>query len=132
MQAGTIPHPALLALVGITITHVEPGHVVFEATARDDVYNGLGVAHGGFAATLLDSALGCSINTMVPPGRVFTTLELKVNYLRPLRAEMGVLRCEGRAIHVGSRTGVSEARIIDAGGRTCAHGTTTCIAIDDR
>ncbi|HEY6214741.1 MAG TPA: PaaI family thioesterase, partial [Vicinamibacterales bacterium] len=88
------------------------------------------VAHGGFAATLLDTALGCAINTTTPPGRRFTTLELKVNLTRGLTTDVGEVRCEGKVIHVGRSTAVSEARIVDARGKLYAHGTTTCIAIE--
>jgi uncharacterized protein (TIGR00369 family) len=130
MMAGTIQAPPMIDLLGMRLTHVEPGHVVFSAEAREEFYNGLGVAHGGFAATMLDSALGCAINTMMPAGRRFTTLELKVNYTRPLSRELGLLRCEARIIHVGRRTATSEGRILDAQGKVCAHGTTTCIVID--
>jgi uncharacterized protein (TIGR00369 family) len=90
----------------------------------------MGVAHGGFAATLLDSALGCAINTMMPAGRSFTTLELKINYTRPLRRETGEVRCEAKVIHVGSRVGTAEARVVDASGKVYAHGTTTCILVE--
>ena len=90
----------------------------------------MGVAHGGFAATLLDSALGCAINTMMPAGRVFTTLELKINYTRPLRREAGELRCKATVVHAGSRTATSEGRIVDADGKIYAHGTTTCILVE--
>jgi uncharacterized protein (TIGR00369 family) len=103
---------------------------VFAGTAAESFYNGWGVAHGGFAATLLDSALGCAINTLTPAGKTFTTLELKVNYTRPLTREAGELRCEARVVHAGSRVATSEGRIVDAKGKIYAHGTTTCIVIE--
>ena len=112
------------------LVEAEAGRVVFAGTATERFYNGWGVAHGGFAATLLDSALGCAINTLTPPGKTFTTLELKVNYTRPLTRAAGELRCEARVIHAGSRVATSEGRIVDANGRIYAHGTTTCIVID--
>ena len=90
----------------------------------------MGVAHGGWAATMLDSALGCAINTCMPAGRSFTTLELKINYTRPLRSEVGELRCEATVIHAGNRTATSEARIVGADGKIYAHGTTTCILVE--
>ena len=129
MMTGALPPPPLLALLGIRLTHVEAGHVVFEGEVQESFYNGLGVAHGGYAATMLDSALGCAINTSMPAGRRFTTLELKINYTRPLRKELGVLRCEAHVIHVGNRTATSEGRILDASGKIYAHGTTTCIVL---
>ena len=96
MIAGEVPPPPLVVLLGLKLVEAEPGRVVFTGVAREEFYNGMGVAHGGFAATLLDSALGCAINTMMPAGRAFTTIELKINYTRPLRREAGELRCEAR------------------------------------
>jgi uncharacterized protein (TIGR00369 family) len=130
MMAGELPPPSMVALLGLRLVEVEEGRVVFVGTATDRFYNGWGVAHGGFAATMLDSALGCAINTLMPAGRSFTTLELKVNYTRPITREIGELRCEGRVIHIGRRTATSEARIVDAKGKLYAHGTTTCIVIE--
>ena len=130
MIAGTIPPPPMVSLLGLRMVEAEKGRVVFAGTAGESFYNGLGVAHGGFAATLLDSALGCAINTMMPAGRSFTTLELKINYTRPLRRETGEVRCEAKVIHVGSRVGTAEARVVDANGKVFAHGTTTCILVE--
>jgi uncharacterized protein (TIGR00369 family) len=128
--AGEFPPPPMLLLLGMRLVEVEKGRVVFTATVEERFYNGTGVAHGGFAATLLDSALGCAINTTTPPGRRFTTLELKVNLTRPLTVAAGEVRCEGVAVHVGSRTATAEARILDRHGKLYAHGSTTCIAVD--
>jgi uncharacterized protein (TIGR00369 family) len=130
MMTGAIPPPPLLVLLKIRLTQVEPGNVVFEGVAEEAFYNGLGMAHGGYAATMLDSALGCAINSVMPAGRRFTTLELKINYTRPLRKELGTLRCEAHVVHAGNRTATSEGRIVDASGKIYAHGTTTCILID--
>jgi len=132
MMAGTLPPPAMVALLGMRLVEVEEGRVVFAAEPLEAFYNGLGVAHGGFAATLLDSSLGCAINTMMPAGRVMTTLELTINYTRPLRREVGTVRCEATVIHIGRRTGTSEGRIVDANGQIYAHGTTTCIVVEPR
>jgi uncharacterized protein (TIGR00369 family) len=130
MMAGELPPPPLVALLGFRLVEVESGRVVFAGTPAETFYNGLGVAHGGYAATMLDSALGCAINSTMPPGRLFTTLELKINYTRPLRREVGEVRCEAKVIHAGNRTATSEARIVDAAGKIYAHGTTTCIVIE--
>ncbi len=130
MMAGTIPPPPMVSLLGLRMVEAEEGRVVFAGTATEAFYNGMGVAHGGFAATLLDSALGCAINTMMPAGRSFTTLELKINYTRPLRRETGEVRCEAKVIHVGSRVGTAEARVVDANGKVYPHGTTTCILVN--
>jgi uncharacterized protein (TIGR00369 family) len=130
MMAGELPPPAMLELFGIRLVEVEEGRVVFSATAEERFYNGTGVAHGGFAATLLDTALGCAINSAMPVGRRFTTLELKINLTRPLTKEAGLLRCEANVVHVGGRTATSEGRIVDAKGKLYAHGTTTCIVVE--
>ena len=129
MAEGRVPVPAMIELLGLRLVEVEKGRVVFVCTATEQFYNGLGVAHGGFAATVLDSALGCAINSMQPAGRIFTTLELKINYTRPLTQEAGEIRCEATVLHSGSRTATAEARMVDAQGRLYAHATTTCIVV---
>jgi uncharacterized protein (TIGR00369 family) len=130
MLAGEMPPPQMLDLLGIRLAEVEAGRVVFTATCEERYYNGTGVAHGGFAATLLDTALGCAINTTTPPGKRFTTLELQVNLTRPLTLAAGEVRCEGIAVHVGGRTATAEARIVDRNGKLYAHGSTTCIVVE--
>ena len=127
---GEVEPPPFLALLNIRLVEVEEGRVVFAAETEERFYNGTGVAHGGFAATLLDSALGCAINSMMPAGKRFTTLELKVNLTRPLTREVGPLRCEATVVHVGGRTATSEGRITDRNGKLYAHGTTTCIVVE--
>jgi uncharacterized protein (TIGR00369 family) len=130
MIAGEVPPPPMLALLGIRLVEAEEGRVVFAATVEAPHYNGMGVAHGGFAATLLDSSLGCCINTLMPAGRRFTTLELKINLTRPLTHEVGPIFCEAKVVHLGSRTATSEGRIVDSKGKLYAHGTTTCIVVE--
>ena len=131
VQEGAIPLPAMVTLLGFRLAEVDEGRVVFTGLANEAFYNGLGVAHGGFAATMLDSALGCAINTLMPAGRRFTTLELKINYTRPLRREVGEIRCEAHVVHLGRRTATSEGRIVDSDGKLYAHGTTTCIVVEN-
>jgi len=130
LLAGEVPPPPMLELLNIRIAEVDRGRVVFTGVAEPRFYNGMGVAHGGFAATLLDTALGCAINTMMPAGRRFTTLELHINLTRPLTQEAGQLRCEATVIHVGGRIATSEGRITDSNGKLYAHGTTTCIVVE--
>ena len=127
---GEVDPPPFLAILNIRLVEAEEGRVVFAAETEERFYNGTGVAHGGFAATLLDSALGCAINSMMPAGKRFTTLELKVNLTRPLTREVGPLRCEAKVVHVGGRTATSEGRITDRNGKLYAHGTTTCIVVE--
>jgi uncharacterized protein (TIGR00369 family) len=132
MVEGRIPAPPMVALLGLRIVEADHGRVVFAGTVTEKFYNGWGVAHGGFAATLLDSALTCSINTTSPRERTFTTLELKINFVRPLTNAAGEVRCEGRVIHAGNRTATAEGRIVGPDGKLYAHGTTTCIVIEDK
>lgn len=114
-------------LMNMRLIEVEEGRAAFAVEPDERHYNGLGIAHGGLAATLLDSALGCAINTLMPAGRVFTTLEMKINYVRPMRRETGEVRCEAEVLHAGSRVATAEGRITDASGKLYAHGTATCM-----
>lgn len=129
IQSGQAPRAAMLELLGMRLLEVDEGRVVFGVEPAESHYNAMGVAHGGLAATLLDSALGCAINTLAPAGTLFTTLELKVNFTRPIRRETGPVRCEGRVLHMGRRVATAEGRIVDARGKLYAHGTTTCIVV---
>jgi uncharacterized protein (TIGR00369 family) len=127
LLAGELPPSGMARLMNFRLVEVSEGHAVFTVSPDERHYNGLGIAHGGLAATLLDSATGCAINTMMPSGRIFTTLEMKINYVRPMRRETGEVRCEARVIHVGGRTATAEGRIIDEKGKLYAHGTATCM-----
>ena len=130
VAAGGFDPPAMVALLGLRMVEVDLGRVVFVGTPSEAFYNGAGVVHGGYAATMLDSALGCAINTTGPAGKWFTTLELKINYIRPLTEGVGQVRCEASVLHAGNRVATAEARIVDAGGKLYAHATTTCISIE--
>jgi uncharacterized protein (TIGR00369 family) len=130
LAAGEFPPPPMVSLLGFRLVSVERGRIVFAADPLEAFYNGVGVVHGGWSAALLDSALGCAVNTMMPAGRAFTTLELSVNLTRPLRREVGEVQCEARVLHVGSRTATAEARVVDRHGKLYAHGTTTCILVE--
>jgi uncharacterized protein (TIGR00369 family) len=130
MLKGEVPHPPMLDLMGIRLVEADSGRVVFETNVDERFNNGTGVAHGGFAATLLDTALGCAINSTTPAGKRFTTLELKINLTRPLTKAANPLRCEGKVIHIGGRTAISEAWIRGGDGKLYAHGTTTCIVVE--
>jgi len=127
LMAGEVSASGMAQLMNFKLTEVSEGHAVFSIEPDERHYNGLGIAHGGLAATLLDTATGCAINTMMPAGKIFTTLEMKINYVRPLRRETGEVRCEATVIHVGGQVATAEGRIVDAEGRLYAHGTATCI-----
>jgi len=129
MQEGKIPSPPIGILMDMRIVEVTEGRVIFAAQPAEYHYNPLGTVHGGLAATLLDSALGCAIHSTLQAGTGYTTLELKVNYLRPMTRESGMMYCEGKVIHVGGRIATAEGRLTDADGKLYAHGTTTCIIL---
>ena len=107
---------------------VERGRMVFQGTPKPDYYNPIGSVHGGFAATLLDSALGCAVHSTLLKGERYTTVEMKVNYLRPIfPGKPGRLICEGKAINRGRTLALSEARLVDLEGRLYAHASETCM-----
>jgi len=127
MQRGELPPPPIAELMGFEGFVAEEGKVTFFATPAEYHYNPIGVVHGGLAATLFDSALGCAVHSTLPAGTGYTTLELKVNYLRPLTSETGRVRCEASVIHVGGRVATAEARLYDDQDRLYGHATTTCM-----
>ncbi|MFJ6983161.1 MULTISPECIES: PaaI family thioesterase [unclassified Streptomyces] len=130
VQAGALDDvPSILSLLGMCFDEVEEGRVVVSLDTRPDFANPLGTVHGGIAATLLDSALGCAIHTTLPAGTSYTTLELKVNYIRAARTEGQRLTAEGTVIHTGRRTATAEGRVLDERGRLIAHATTTCLVM---
>ena len=122
-----IPLPPMGQLMGVEMLEAEKGRVVFGATPAEFHYNPIGTIHGGFAATLADFALSFAIYTMQPKGSSSTTIELHINYLRPMTAATGPVRCEAHAIHVGRQMGTAEAKITDTNGKIYGHATTTCL-----
>ena len=122
-----LPPPPIALLLGFDIEEVAEGRVVFTAETGEHQYNPIGVVHGGLAATLLDSAMGCAVHSRLPRGRGYTTLEIKVNYVRAIKRESGPLRAIGTVVHMGGKTATAEARLLDGEGRLCAHATTTCL-----
>lgn len=129
MQSGELPPPPFISLVGMALVDVSEGRVVFSAEPAEYHYNPLGTVHGGIVATLLDSAMGCAVQSLLPAGTGYTTLEIKVNYLRSITSATGTVTCEGNIIHLGGRIATAEARVTDATGKLYAHGTTTCILL---
>jgi len=105
----------------------EPGRVVFQGTPGAQHYNPLGSVHGGYFCTLLDSAVGCAVQTKLPRGIGYTTLELKVNLIRAMTDKTGPVRAEGKVIQVGAKVGIAEGRIFDSAGKLYAHASTTCL-----
>jgi uncharacterized protein (TIGR00369 family) len=130
MQAimrGDLPAPPIAVLLGFELVEAEEGRAVFGLTPAEYHYNPIGAVHGGLACTLLDSAMGCAVQSTLPAGTGYTTLELKVNLVRPLTQETGPLRCEGKVLHLGGRTATAESRLVDVQGTLYAHATTTCM-----
>jgi uncharacterized protein (TIGR00369 family) len=126
VASGEVEAGPFTRLLGMRLIEVNEGRVVFTAEVKAEHENTIGIAHGGFAATLLDSAMGCAVNSVMPAGRVFTTLEMKINYVRPIRRDAGTLTCIATLIHAGGRTATAEGRIMDVDGLLYAHGTITC------
>jgi uncharacterized protein (TIGR00369 family) len=127
LMAGELPPPPVIDLVGINMTEAGEGRVVLTIEPAEYHYNIMGMVHGGISATLLDTGMGLSVLSLLPAGHRFTTLEIKVNYLRPITERTGIVTCEGTIIHRGARIATSEARITDARGKLYAHSTTTCM-----
>ena len=127
LAAGDLTPPPVLGLLGMTLESVDVGQAVFVLEPAEYHYNPIGVIHGGVIATLLDSAVGCAVHTSLPAGVAYTTLELKVNFIRAVRVETGRVRAEGRVVHVGRQSAVADGRVTDAAGKLIATCSTTCI-----
>ena len=123
IRDGRLPGPPIAQLLGFSLVEVEAGHAVFECTPGERHYNPIGVVHGGLAMTLLDSAMGCCVQSAMPAGTGYTTHEAKTNLLRPITATTGKL------IHAGKRVATAEGRLEDAAGKLYAHASTTCIVL---
>jgi uncharacterized protein (TIGR00369 family) len=128
--AGELPAPPIGETMDFIPVHMEPGIAVFQGRPQLRHYNPLGTVHGGWFCTLLDSAVGCAVHTTLPAGRGYTTLEIKVNMLRPLTASVPLVRAEGRVIHAGRQVATAEGRIVGPDGRIYAHAVTTCMIFD--
>ena len=121
--------PSIGRTLDFALVEVEEGRAVFEGNPDDRVYNPIGSVHGGYAATLLDSACGIAVHSKLAPGQSYTTLELKVSYLRGMTSETGVVRAEGNILSIGRRVAFAEAKLTDASGRLLATATSTLLVI---
>jgi uncharacterized protein (TIGR00369 family) len=130
MLNGEIPYAAIAKTLDFTLVSVSPGVAVFQGTPLPQHLNPLGTIHGGWVATMLDSALGCSVHTMMPAGRAYTTAELSVNYVKGLTPKVQRVRAEGKVIHCGKQLATAEARLVGADGTLYAHATTTCLVFE--
>jgi uncharacterized protein (TIGR00369 family) len=124
---GTLPQAPMCEVLGFHLIEVENGRAVFEGLPDFCHYNPIGTVHAGFAATLLDSALGCAIFSTIAKGEAWTTLELKLNLVRPLTKDTGPVRAEGRIIHRGRTMATAQGDLKDGAGKLYAHATTTCM-----
>lgn len=124
---GELPPGPMHELMGFRLIEVAEGRAVFAATPAEFHYNPAGHVHGGFPATVLDSAMGCAVYSTLPRGTNYTTVEIKVNYLRAITAETGPVRATGTVLHRGRRTALAEGRLEDGAGRLLAFATTTCL-----
>ena len=116
--------------LGFTVIEIEEGRVVFGGTPDENVYNPIGTVHGGYAATLLDSAVGCAVHSVLKAGQGYTTLELKVAYHRAMTKDTGPVRAEGKVIQAGRRAAFAEGRLVDEQGRLYATATSTLLVFD--
>lgn len=128
--AGELPPAPIGDSLDFIPLHMEPGIAVFQGRPQQRHYNPLGTVHGGWFCTLLDSAVGCAVHTTLPAGKAYTTLELKVNMLRPLTDAVPLVRAEGKLIHMGRQVAAAEGRIVGPDGKLYAHATTTCMIFD--
>jgi uncharacterized protein (TIGR00369 family) len=127
MVDGKIPQPPMCETLGFHLAEVAEGFAAFEGLPEFRHYNPIGTVHGGFAATLLDSALGCAVFSTMAKGEAWTTLELKLNLVRPINKDTGAVRAEGRIVHRGRSVATAEGTVKDRAGKLFAHATTTCM-----
>lgn len=130
MLAGSLPGALIGRTLDFILVEAEFGRAVFQGRPGPAHYNPMGVVHGGWFATLLDSALGCAVGSTLPAGKGYTTAELKINIVRPLTDKMPMVRAEGRVIHGGARMATADGRLTGADGKLYAHGSTTCFLFD--
>jgi uncharacterized protein (TIGR00369 family) len=127
MARGEAPPPPLASVLGFRLEDVEEGSVVVTLEPEEFHYNPSGVVHGGIAATLFDSSLGCAVQSLLPPAHIAPTLQLQVNYIRPITIRTGKVFCSGKVVHMGKRSATAEGRLTDGDGKLYAHATGTFI-----
>ncbi len=128
--AGELPRPPMGDTLDFVPIHVEAGRAVFQGRPLLKHYNPLGTVHGGWLATLLDSAMGCAVHSTLPAGKAYTTLELKLNFVRALTDAVPLVRAEGTLIHAGRQVATAQGRLVGPDGTLYAHATTTCLIFD--
>ncbi|CAK9253298.1 unnamed protein product [Sphagnum jensenii] len=129
MSDGHIPIPPILHTLDFAVVSAERGRVIFSFVPQEFHYNPIGSVHGGVISAILDSAMGCSLHTLLPAGAGYTTLELKVNFLKAITIKSGELKAIGKIINSGSRTALVEAQLVDDSGKVYAHALSTCLIL---
>ena len=129
LRDGGHPAPPFAVTTDIWLTEAEHGRVLFEAQPSQRFYNPLGTVHGGWISTLLDSAMGCAVHSVLQPGQGYTTVDMTISFVRPIFEKTGKLTCEGKIVHSGGRIATAEGRVYDANGVLLAHGTETCMLL---
>lgn len=132
MLAGDIPRAPISQTLDFLLVDASAGHAEFQGRPLFAHYNPLGGVHGGWIATLLDSAVGCAVHTRLPSGKAYTTLELKVNFVKALNDRVPLVRAIGRVIHIGGRIATADGRLVGPDGTLYAHATTTCLIFDPK
>jgi uncharacterized protein (TIGR00369 family) len=132
IASGDLPSPPIAELLGLRLLSVEPSFAVFEFDPAEFMYNPLGTVHGGIVTTLLDSAMGCAVHSTLPAGVAYTTLELKVNFVRPVFERSGPMRAEGKVVHRGESIATAEGRLLNRDGELFAHATSTLLVLRGR
>ncbi len=130
MVAGVLPGAPIAALMNMRAIAADPGTVTFAATPGAEHYNPLGTVHGGFAATLLDSCMGCAVHTTLPAGTGFTSIDINVTYVRAITTATGEVTARGEVIHAGRRVATVRGTLTDAAGKVLAHGTSSCLVFE--
>jgi uncharacterized protein (TIGR00369 family) len=126
---GTLPAPPIQKAMDFHAVQIARGFTAFVGVPKFEYYNPIGSVHGGYAACLLDSCMACAVHSTLEPGFSYTTLEIKINYVRAITAETGEVRAEGKVINAGRRIATAEGRLCDSAGKLYAHGTTTCLIL---
>jgi uncharacterized protein (TIGR00369 family) len=130
MIDGRIPPPPISRLIQMDLAEAEPGRVVFTCTPDESAYNPIGAVHGGLVCTLLDSVAGCALHSTLPQGKGYTSVEIKINYLKAVRASSGQLTAVGTVVKAGSRVGFTEGVVTDESGAVVATATSTLLVFD--
>ncbi len=129
IAAGALPPPPIAVLMRMQPIEFSEGKAVFGGRPGEEHYNPIGTVHGGYASTLLDSAMGCAVHTTLPLGAAYTTQTLEVKFVRPISRDTGTLRCEAEVVHRGRRQATAVARLLSEDGKLLAHGTSTCMIL---